>query len=82
MDTNDFSRLGFDSYKAKDLSIIMSLTTKDEIKNWMLSVGSDDVEYGMQLLETAMQMQLLEEIDFAVDNMNSFVQAKKVLSKF
>jgi hypothetical protein len=36
-----------------DISIMMSLKTEEEIRQWIEVVGNDDVDYGINLLKTA-----------------------------
>lgn len=79
-DKNDFSRLGFDRYQSGDLRILMSLDTKEQIKEWMEAVGPEDFEYAMNLIETAAEMTLLEDIDAIVESDPSCIDAKIQLS--
>ena len=78
---NDYSRLGFDSYQSGDLRILMGLDTKEQIQEWMAAVGPEDFEYAMNLLETAAEMTLLEDIDAIVEADPSFIDAKIQLSR-
>ena len=36
---NDYSRLGFDRYDSGDLRILMSLDTKEKVREWLDAVG-------------------------------------------
>jgi len=78
----DYSRLGFDSYQSQDIRILMSLNTKDQIQEWMDAVGPHDFEYAVDLLETAAEMTLIEDIDAIVETDSSFIDAKIALSGF
>lgn len=69
MNKDDFSKLGFNSYQSIDLEILMDLKSLSEIQEWMEVVGKDDVDYGINLLQTACEMQILDDIDFVVDRM-------------
>lgn len=69
MNKHDFSKLGFNSYQSIDLEILMDLKSLSEIQEWMAVVGKDDVDYGINLLQTACEMQRLDDIDFIVDHM-------------
>jgi hypothetical protein len=69
MNKHDFSKLGFNSYQSIDLEILMDLKSLSEIQEWMAVVGKDDVDYGINLLQTACEMQKLDDIDFVVDRM-------------
>lgn len=69
MNKDDFSKLGFNAYQSIDLQILMDLKSLSEIQEWMTIVGKDDVDYGINLLQTACEMQILDDIDFVVDRM-------------
>lgn len=78
---DDFSRLGFDSYQAGDLRILMSLETKEQIQEWLEAVGPEDFEYAMNLIEMAAELTLLEDIDAIVEADPSCIDAKIQLSR-
>lgn len=80
MNKTDFSKLGFNSYQSIDLQIMMSLKTPAEMQEWMSAVGDKDVAYGLNLLQTACEMQILEDIDTAVGNMSGFIEANLVIN--
>lgn len=84
MNSADFTRLGFDQYQATDLQILMNLKSSEDIRGWMDAVGSDDVEYGIKLLHTATEMQLLADTDVIVDKMSvtDLSLAKNILDRF
>lgn len=69
MNKHDFSKLGFNAYQSIDLEILMDLKSLSEIQEWMEVVGKDDANYGINLLQTACEMQMLDDIDFIVDRM-------------
>lgn len=80
MNKIDFSKLGFDSYQSIDLQILMSFKSADDIQGWMSAVGNDDILYGINLLQTACELQMLADIDHAVDNMSGFIEANLVIN--
>ena len=80
MNKHDFSKMGFDSYEAGNLSIMMNLKTADEIKEWMEAVGDDEVRAGLELLQYACEMQLLKDIDDEVDAMSEFTDVNRMLA--
>lgn len=84
MNSADFTRLGFDQYQATDLQILMNLKSPEDISEWMQAVGAKDVQYGMNLLYTAAQLQILADIDKTIDNMpaDSMSMAKNILDRF
>ena len=73
----DFSQLGFNQYQVADMNIVMNLKTPEEIQDWMLAVGADDVKYAISLLEQA----ALLELDSATDAMKQFPEAMAALRK-
>tara|TARA_R110000822_G_scaffold100807_2_gene226731 strand:- start:633 stop:884 length:252 start_codon:yes stop_codon:yes gene_type:complete len=79
---SDYSRLGFDGYQSQDIRILMSLNTKEQIQEWMDAVGPEDFEYALDLLETAAELTLIEDIDAIVETDSSFIDAKIALSGF
>ncbi len=81
-DKKYFNRLGFDADQSRDLGILMSLDTKEQIQEWLTAVGSDDFEYAMDLLEIAAELTLIEDIDAIVETDSSFIDAKIALSGF
>ena len=80
MNKHDFSKLGFDSYEAGNLSILMNLKTAEEIKEWMEAVGDDEVRAGLELLQYACEMQRLKDIDDEVDTMSEFTDVNRMLA--
>ena len=80
MNKHDFSKLGFDSYEAGNLSILMNLKTAEEIKEWMEAVGDDEVRAGLELLQYACEMQRLKDIDDEVDAMHEFTDVNRMLA--
>ena len=80
MNKHDFSKMGFDSYEAGNLSIMMNLKTAEEIKEWMESVGDDEVRAGLELLQYACEMQRLKDIDDEVDAMHEFTDVNRMLA--
>jgi hypothetical protein len=72
--------LGFTATQATDLLIMLNLSTKSDIVDWMSAVGKDDVEYGIQLMHTAVELQVCEAIDSQVDNMKKFKEAMFVIN--
>jgi hypothetical protein len=71
MNKIDFSRLGFTDYQIQDLRIILGLNTKEHVRDWVESVGPEDVLYGMSLVECA----ALSMLDQDVEDMNSYPEA-------
>lgn len=80
MNKHDFSKMGFDSYEAGNLSIMMNLKTAEEIKEWMEAVGDDEVRAGLELLQYACEMQRLKDIDDEVDAMHEFTDVNRMLA--
>lgn len=73
----DFSQLGFNQYQVADMNIVMNLKTPEEIQDWMVAVGADDVKYAISLLEQA----ALLELDNATESMKRFPEAMAALRK-
>ena len=73
----DFSRLGFTTYQASDMNIVMSLITPEQIQEWMLAVGAEDVPYAIGLLEQA----ALAQLDLDTENMTQFPEAMAAIRK-
>jgi len=73
----DFSRLGFTTYQVSDMNIVMSLITSEQIQEWMLAVGAEDVTYAIGLLEQAVLFQL----DLDTENMTQFPEAMAAIRK-
>lgn len=59
-----------------NLRFLMNLKTEN-IMQWMLEVGPDDVMYAMALLETA----ALEELDIEMEG-NEFTEANSLIARF
>ena len=73
----DFSRLGFTTYQATDMNIVMSLITSEQIQEWMQAVGAEDVTYAIDLLEQA----ALAQLDLDTENMKQFPEAMAAIRK-
>ena len=73
----DFAQLGFNRYQVSDMNIVMNLKTPEEIQDWMVAVGADDVKYAISLLEQA----ALLELDNATEDMKRFPEAMAALRK-
>jgi hypothetical protein len=73
----DFSRLGFTTYQATDMNIVMSLITPEQIQEWMQAVGAEDVTYAIDLLEQA----ALAQLDLDTENMTQFPEAMAAIRK-
>lgn len=73
----DFAQLGFNQYQVSDMNIVMNLKTPEEIQDWMVAVGADDVKYAISLLEQA----ALLELDNTTDAMKRFPEAMAALRK-
>ena len=73
----DFAQLGFNRYQVADMTIVMNLKTPEEIQDWMVAVGADDVAYAISLLEQA----ALLELDSATDTMKRFPEAMAAIRK-
>jgi hypothetical protein len=71
----NFSKLGFDQYQSIDLRIMMSLNNDTDIRDWMATVGTDDVCYGLSLMECA----ALAVLDQDVAAMDSYPDAMLVI---
>ena len=78
MDPNDinFSRLGFTDYQEQDLRIILSLTTPEQMQEWVLAVGEADALYGLGLVECA----ALTMLDEMVEDMQDYPEAMAVIN--
>lgn len=74
---SDYGRTGFTAYQLQDLRIVMSLKTSEDIQDWMMSVGPDDVRYGISLVEVAAQTLLDQE----TEDMQEFPDAMAVIQK-
>jgi hypothetical protein len=72
----DFTKLGFNVYQIDDLKIMLSLTPKD-IPEWALTVGPEDVSYGLSLVECL----ALAFLDEDVANMTTFPEADVLINK-
>ena len=59
----DYGRYGFDQYQITDLQIIMNLETKEDMREFAETVGPEDVQYSMSLLETLALAVLDEETE-------------------
>ena len=77
MNKIDFSRLGFTTYQVSDMNIVMSLITPEQIQEWMLAVGAEDVNYAIGLLEQA----ALSQLDLDTENMTQFPEAMAAIRK-
>ena len=77
MNKIDFSRLGFTTYQVSDMNIVMSLITPEQIQEWMLAVGAEDVIYAIDLLEQA----ALAELDRETEGMTQFPEAMAAIRK-
>jgi len=73
----DFSRLGFTTYQATDMNIVMSLITPEQIQECMQAVGAEDVTYAIGLLEQA----ALAQLDLDTENMKQFPEAMAAIRK-
>ena len=73
----DFSRLGFTTYQVSDMNIVMSLITPEQIQEWMLAVGAEDVTYAIGLLEQA----ALAQLDLETEGMTQFPEAMAAIRK-
>jgi hypothetical protein len=73
----NFAQLGFNRYQVSDMNIVMNLKTPEEIQDWMLAVGAEDVAYAISLLEQA----ALLELDSATDTMKRFPEAMAAIRK-
>jgi len=73
----DFSQLGFNQYQVADMTIVMNLKTPEEIQDWMVAVGAEDVAYAISLLEQA----ALLELDSATHTMKRFPEAMAAIRK-
>ena len=73
----DFAQLGFNRYQVADMTIVMNLKTPEEIQDWMVAVGAEDVAYAISLLEQA----ALLELDSATDTMKRFPDAMAAIRK-
>jgi len=73
----DFAQLGFNRYQVADMTIVMNLKTPEEIQDWMVAVGAEDVAYAISLLEQA----ALLELDSATDTMKRFPEAMAAIRK-
>jgi hypothetical protein len=76
-DRIDFSRLGFTEYQERDLRIMLSLNTQEQMKIWALAVGPEDVYYGLSLVECA----ALAMLDADVEAMKSYPEAMAVINQ-
>lgn len=73
----DFSKLGFDKYEINDFNIMMSLKTRDQIREWMDAVGYDDVCYGITLVLLA----ALAVLDEDTEAMTSYPEAMAAIAQ-
>jgi len=73
----NFAQLGFNRYQVADMTIVMNLKTPEEIQDWMVAVGAEDVAYAISLLEQA----ALLELDSATDTMKRFPEAMAAIRK-
>ena len=72
MRKEDFTKLGFNSSQATDLLIMMRLDTEQDMEEWMIAVGKEDVDYGIRLMQTAVELQSAFEMDQRVNKMKKF----------
>jgi len=80
-DKPDYSRLGFTDYQSQDIRILMSLQTKEQFQEWFDAVGHRDFDYAVNLLESAAEMSLLEDIDAIVEEDACCIDAKFELAR-
>ena len=80
MNKTDFSKLGFNSYQCVDLQIILSLRSKADMAEWMEAVGPEDVDYGINLLKTAAELQAWHDVDDATSTMTEFPEALSIIN--
>jgi|DEB0MinimDraft_3_1074331.scaffolds.fasta_scaffold78724_4 phosphoenolpyruvate synthase/pyruvate phosphate dikinase len=73
----DYGRYGFDQYQITDLQIIMNLETKEDMREFAETVGHEDVQYGLALLETL----ALAVLDEETESMTEFPQAREVIER-
>jgi len=73
----DYGRYGFDRYQITDLQIIMNLETKEDMREFAETVGQEDVQYGLALLETL----ALAVLDEETESMTEFPQAREVIER-
>jgi len=73
----DYGRYGFDQYQTTDLQIIMNLETKEDMREFAETVGHEDVQYGLALLETL----ALAVLDEETESMTEFPQAREVIER-
>jgi hypothetical protein len=73
----DFAQLGFNRYQVSDMNIVMNLKTPEEIQDWMVAVGAEDVTYAIGLLEQA----ALAQLDLDTENMTQFPEAMAAIRK-
>lgn len=71
----DYREYHFSEDQITDLEILMSLSTPEEIREWIQAVGNDDVHYGLSLLECA----VLAVLDNDTSEMTIFPEAKTVI---
>lgn len=72
--------LGFTEEQIADLTIILSLRSHEEIVQWMESVGEEDVEYGLQLMETVVQLANMKKAEYV--ETEEYSPASELLNKF
>lgn len=75
---SDLTKYGFTPEQSQDLKILLSLKTPEEIGEWILAVGEDDVNYGISLIECL----ALTVLDVHVECMVEMPEAATVLSRF
>jgi phosphoenolpyruvate synthase/pyruvate phosphate dikinase len=73
----DYGRYGFDQYQITDLQIIMNLETKEDMREFAETVGPEDVQYSMSLLETL----ALAVLDEETESMTEFPQALELIER-
>ena len=73
----DYGRYGFDQYQITDLQIIMNLETKEDMREFAETVGHEDIQYGLALLETL----ALAVLDEETESMAEFPQALEVIER-
>jgi hypothetical protein len=73
----DYGRYGFDRYQVTDLQIMMNLETNKDMREFAETVGHEDVQYGLALLETL----ALAVLDEETESMTEFPLAVEVIKR-
>ena len=73
----DYGRYGFDKYQVTDLRILMDLNSKDDMQEFIEIVGQEEVQYGLDVLETL----ALAVLDEETESMTEFPQALEVIER-